>query len=188
MIDEPPTMVLGIDPGVREMGWCLLDFAVRSSPVFFDGGKVTVPLALFDYLAHEGLAKRIGLVAVEQPRGYVPIERVNAVLGTTWGGGRMAGIAEARGFPVVAIGVNEWRVAFIGRLGPGEDGDTKVALVLRQFVRHWPERSAVHVRDAGGVACIGARQAFRASPNRVYDPGYPARERRGRARSVSRKF
>lgn len=164
-------MVLGIDPGSTFAGWCLLDFTVFHSPLFFDGGKASSPAALFDHLEHEGLAEHIGLVAVEEPRAVffphdqsptklIALLRSTAlsVAHTSWEGGRIIGWAEARGFGVMRVGPGEWRIALVGSSRKGDDVDAKVKATLPRVVRCWPERSSVHVRDAGGVAHFAGRQ------------------------------
>lgn len=163
-----PTMVLGIDPGPKLSGWCLLDFAAFHSPVFYDGGKASSPAALFEHLELEGLAERIGLVAVEEPRAvfYPGAEESPAALRSTalsiahtsWEGGRVFGWAEARGFGVMPVGPTEWRIALVGTSRKGDDVDAKVKATLPRVVRYWPERSSVHVRDGGGVAWFAAQR------------------------------
>lgn len=151
------SFVLGIDPGPSANGWALLDFSIASAPVWFESGRTERVLALFELLAERGLAARIGLVAVERAVAlYNPLANVQA-MGTAWAGGRVAGIAEARGFAVIALGVNEWRQAFVGHSRKGENVDHKVEAALRMFVRHMPTRTSVHARDAAGVACVAAR-------------------------------
>jgi hypothetical protein len=164
-----PTMVLGIDPGPKVSGWALLDFAVRSAPVFFDGGTASSMAALFDHLALTGVADNIGLVGVEEPRlvhnpyaDASPEARYSstlAVMHTSWAGGRALGWAEARGYGVMPVGPNEWRRALVGPSRRGDDVDTKVKATLPRVVRYWPERCSVHVRDGGGVAHFAAQRA-----------------------------
>jgi len=150
-------MVLGIDPGPTRSGWALLDFTIPSSPVYFAAGLTESPLGLFRELDDAGHGDRLRLVAVEQSRGRVDPLRVAAVLLTVWTGGRFIGIAESRSLEAVALGVTEWRNALIGTPRRGDDIDENVAAFLRRFVRHWPARSNVHVRDAAGVACVAVR-------------------------------
>lgn len=159
MIDLPAggSMVLGIDPGPSSSGWALLDFTIASAPVWFEGGRTERMLALFELLEQRELAPRIALVAVERAVAlYSPLANVQA-MGTAWAGGHVAGLAEARGFTVVALGVNEWRQAFVGHSSRGENVDHKVEAALRMFVRQMPTRTSVHARDAAGVACVAAR-------------------------------
>jgi Holliday junction resolvasome RuvABC endonuclease subunit len=150
-------MVLGIDPGPTASGWALLDFTIASSPVWFEGGNTEHVLALFKLLEQRGLAERIGLVAVEQAVALWKPEANVQAMRTAWAGGRVAGMAEALGFNVAALGVDRWRQAFVGHSEKGENVDHKVAAALRMFVRHFPVRSNVHMRDAAGVACVAAR-------------------------------
>lgn len=157
MSEPAAAMSLGIDPGPKSSGWALIDFSIPSAPVWFDGGNTERLDALFELLRQRGLAQLVRLVAVEQPRGRVQPERATQVLATAWEGGRALGFAEALGFRVVAVGAHEWRQALVGNSRAGDDVDAKVKQALRSLVRHFPERSNVHVRDAAGAACVATR-------------------------------
>jgi Holliday junction resolvasome RuvABC endonuclease subunit len=150
-------MVLGIDPGPTRNGWALLDFTVRMSPVWFEAGVVDdVGELLLDLVEH-GYYDRIKVVAVEQARALWKPEANVQAIGTAWAGGRALGFAEGLGLEVVALGVNEWRQAFVGHSQRGDNIDAKVENALRALVRHVPKRTNVHVRDAAGVACVAAQ-------------------------------
>lgn len=148
------SLVLGIDPG-KLSGWALLDFTIPSAPVWFEGGRTEHVLELLETLTRRGLT--VGLVAVERAVALWKPEANVGAMATAWAGGHAAGIAEARGFRVVDLGVNEWRQAFVGHSQRGENIDHKVEVTLRAFVRQMPKRTSVHARDAAGVACVAAR-------------------------------
>ena len=147
-------MCLGLDPGPTRNGWALLDFTIPKSPVWFDHGVTEDVNLLCTALARKW---SIDLVAIEQARAlHNPLANVQA-MATAWAGGEAAGIFKRAGFEVVALGVDFWRMAFVGHSRKGDNVDHKVEIALRQFVRGMPERTNVHVRDAAGVACVGAR-------------------------------
>jgi Holliday junction resolvasome RuvABC endonuclease subunit len=145
--------VLGIDPGPTKSGFALLDFTVKSAPIWVQGGtSEDVGMLIDSYDAEPGM-----LIAIEQPRAlHNPMANVQ-VMRTAWAGGDVHGYARAKGFEVVIVGVNEWRIAFVGHSKRGENVDAKVEAMLRTLVREMPPRSSTHARDAAGVACIGAR-------------------------------
>lgn len=159
MIDRPQaSMVLGIDPGSHESGWSLIDFTIPSAPVFFEHGNTERLDSLFDSLMQRELGRNIRLVAIEEARGRIDPRRASNILATTWIGGEAAGYARAKGFAVTRLGAHEWRLAFIGAYTrEGGEADAKVKRALSMLVRHYPERSNTHERDAGGVACVAAR-------------------------------
>lgn len=145
--------VLGIDPGPTKSGFALLDFTVKSAPIWIQAGtSEDVGMLIDTYDAEPDM-----LIAIEQPRAlHNPMANIQ-VMRTAWVGGDVHGYARARGFNVVAVGVNEWRIAFVGHSRRGDDVDHKVEAELRRHVREMPARSSSHARDAAGVACIGAR-------------------------------
>jgi hypothetical protein len=145
--------ILGIDPGPTKSGYALLDFTVRSAPIWLEGGTSEDVGALLDtYDPGPGM-----LVVFEQPRAvHNPMANVQVVR-TAWAGGDCHGYARAKGFNVLSLGVNEWRQAFVGHSKRGENVDHKVENALRVLVRQMPPRSSTHARDAAGVACVGAR-------------------------------
>ncbi len=150
-------IVLGIDPGPAKCGWALLDFSVLMSPVWHCGGVTEDVLDMLDTFTASG-ALVPELVGIEQPRSlHNPMANVQA-MATAWAGGRVEGLAQARGFETAALGVNEWRQALIGHSKRGDNIDHKVEHYLRTFVRQMPKRTSVHCRDAAGVACIAARR------------------------------
>lgn len=148
-------MVLGIDPGQRVNGWALLDFSISTSPVWFDGGTFGDVEHFFAELI--GLGHTLSLVAVEQAVAmHNPLANVQA-MGTAWAGGVAFGMAKGLGFHVKRFGVNQWRQAFVGHSKKGDNVDAKIKAALFAFVRGMPPRTNVHMRDAAGVACVGAR-------------------------------
>jgi len=146
--------VLGIDPGPTKSGYALLDFTIKSAPIWVDAGTSEDVGALLDTTYEAGPNM---LVVVEQPRAvHNPMANVQ-VMRTAWAAGEIYGYARAKGFNVLAVGVNEWRIAFVGHSRAGDNADHKVEAELRRHVREMPPRSSSHARDAAGVACIGAR-------------------------------
>lgn len=146
--------VLGIDPGPTKCGYCLLDFTVKTAPIWIEGGHsedVGALLELDVFPPGPGM-----LVVVEQPRAlHNPMANV-MVMRTAWAGGEIYGYARAKGFNVLSVGVNEWRLAFVGHSKRGDDVDAKVKAELYRRVRQMPVRSSEHARDAAGIACVGA--------------------------------
>lgn len=152
-------MVLGIDAGPTWCGWALLDFAVLSAPVWYGGGIENDVPSLFDTLIASGEGKlRPELVVLEKPQAVHNPKANVQVVATSWAGGRVEGHAEARGLATMALGVGEWRRAFIGHVRPGENADGKVKLAFYAIVRQAPKVTSDHARDAAGVACVGARR------------------------------
>lgn len=148
-------MVLGIDPGSRRNGWALLDFSIRTAPIWFDGGTFADAGEFFGELL--GLGHVVALVVVERAVAlHNPAANVQA-MGTAWAGGVAYGVALGLGLNVRAIGVTQWRRAFVGRFERGAKVDMQIDAVLRRTVRGLPPRTNVHMRDAAGVACVGAR-------------------------------
>jgi Holliday junction resolvasome RuvABC endonuclease subunit len=148
-------MVLGIDPGPKRNGWALLNFSIRSSPVWFDGGTFAHADRFFAELLGQGHV--VDLVVVERAVAlHNPLANVQA-MGTAWAGGVAYGVALGLGLNVRALGVTQWRRALVGRFMPGEKVDARVDAVLWRTVRGMPARTNVHMRDAAGVACVGAR-------------------------------
>lgn len=162
-------MVLGIDPGPTWCGWALLDFSIIGAPVWFWGGQTDDVGALFDTLVASEHGKP-GLVAIEQPRALHDHMANVQVMATAWGGGRVQGHAEARGFPTLALGVTEWRVALVGNSKRGENVDAKVKDMFYRIVRQAPKQTSTHARDAAGVAIVGARR-WRQRPGQVHAIG-----------------
>jgi len=158
-------MVLGIDPGARASGWALLDFSILMAPVWIGAGTTDDVAELFELrhfvrMAIEHFdARRNLLVVVEEARGRVYAERGGGahLIASSWAGGDAHGFARGRGYPTIKLGVNEWRTAFVGHSKRGDNVDHKVEASLRAFVRGMPTRTNVHMRDAAGVACVGAR-------------------------------
>ncbi len=147
---EAVKRVLGIDPGTSSHGWALLDLSTPARPLYLEGGRTADVRPL---LAREGL----GMVAVERAVAlWKPEANVHA-MSTAWEGGWIAGFAAARGHRVVWMGATEWRTALVGHSEKGENVDGKVKTALLMFVREFPARSSVHLRDAAGVACVAAR-------------------------------
>jgi Holliday junction resolvasome RuvABC endonuclease subunit len=145
--------VLGIDPGTKKHGWCLVDFTVRSAPIWVQGGHTEEPFMLLDSYAPDPTM----LVVVEQPRAlHNPMANV-AVMGTAWEGGAVYGYAGAKQFQRLKVGPQEWRIALVGNSRRGENVDHKVEAELRRILRQMPPRSSAHARDAAGVAVVGAR-------------------------------
>jgi Holliday junction resolvasome RuvABC endonuclease subunit len=149
--------VLGIDPGPSKCGYCLLDYTIKSSPIWLEGGTTEDLGMLLDTTLTAGPGM---LVVIERPRAvHNPMANVQ-VVATAWAGGEAYGAARARGFNVLDVGVNEWRTAFVGNSKRGDNVDKKVEAELRRQVRQMPARTSAHARDAGGVACVGARIWF----------------------------
>jgi len=149
--------VLGIDPGPSKHGWALLDFSTPNAPVWFLGGACEEIEGVFDGLDASGT--RPALVAIEQPRALHNPMANGPVIATAWAGGIVVGLARSRGFEVVEVGQNEWRLALVGHSRAGDNVDHKVEAHLRRFVRQFPTRSSTHARDAAGVACVAYRAA-----------------------------
>jgi hypothetical protein len=145
--------VLGIDPGPSKSGYALLDFTIKTAPIWIEGGTSEDVGELLDLTFAPSPTM---LVVVEQPRAlHNPLANVQ-VVSTSWAGGEIYGYARAKGFNVLSVGVNEWRIAFVGRSRAGDNVDHKVEAELRRRVRQMPNRSSSHSRDAGGVAVVGA--------------------------------
>jgi len=151
------TLVLGIDPGPANNGYAVLDFTIPGAPVWHHGGVTGDVERVLDWLSREGEPLRPRLVVVEQARAlHNPMANIQA-MGTAWAGGCAFGMARARGYDVRAVGVNEWRIALVGRSKKGDNVDEKVKTFLATFVRQFPTRTNNHARDAAGVACAGFR-------------------------------
>jgi hypothetical protein len=145
--------VLGIDPGPTHSGYCVLDFTVKSAPIWIEAGTSEDVGQLLELTFSPGPEM---LVVVEQPRAlHDPMANV-MVMRTAWAGGEIYGYARAKGFNVLSVGVNEWRIAFVGHSRRGDNVDAKVKAELYRRVRQMPARTSVHARDAGGVAMVGA--------------------------------
>lgn len=150
--------MLGIDPGPTKSGYCVLDFTVRTAPIWLEGGTSEDVGQLLDTTFEAGPNF---LVVVEQPRAlHNPMANIQ-VMATAWAGGEIAGYARAKGFAVQVVGVNEWRTAFVGHSKRGDDVDAKVKRELERRVRQMPARSSTHARDAAGVAMVGAHAWLR---------------------------
>jgi Holliday junction resolvasome RuvABC endonuclease subunit len=149
-----PRLVLGIDPGPTSCGWAVLDFSIRTAPVWVAGGSVAdVAEMLEPSFPH--LMPEDTLVVVEEPRAmHNPLANV-AVMGTAFAAGDAHGFARALGFTTQRVGVNQWRLAVVGSSKRGDNVDRKVERVLRAYVRGMPTRTSVHARDAAGVAWAG---------------------------------
>jgi len=146
--------VLGIDPGPSKCGYALLDFTIKAAPIWLEGGTSEDPGMLLDTTFAPGAGM---LVVVERPIAvHNPLANVQ-VVATSWAGGAVYGYARARGYNLLDVGVNEWRIAFVGVSRKGDNVDAKIERELRRQVRQMPARSSAHARDAAGVACVGAR-------------------------------
>ena len=146
--------VLGIDPGPTKSGYCLLDFTIKASPIWLEGGTSEEVGVLLDTCFPPSASL---LVVIERPRAvHNPMANVQ-VVATSWAGGEVYGYARARGYNLLDVGVNEWRIAFVGVSKAGDNVDHKVERELKRQVRQMPARSSSHARDAGGVAVVGAR-------------------------------
>jgi len=153
-VAELSALVLGIDPGPSKSGWALLDFSIASAPVWFGGG-IGENIGVILHTIGCQIGAPIDLVCVERPKAlHNPMANV-PVIETAWAGGFIAGHVDARGWRVQEVGPHQWRVALVGQPRAGEDVDHKVAAFLKRFVRQFPGRSNVHMRDAAGVACVG---------------------------------
>lgn len=150
-------MVIGFDPGVRAHGWSLIDVTIPTAPIWFAHGHTARFESVFDYLEASGLAQYVRLVAVERAPAVAFAEANVHAMATAWAGGMIFGFARARGYAVHSMTPNEWRHALVGSYKRGENIDAKVKAALLTFVRHYPRRSNVHQRDAGGVAVVAAR-------------------------------
>lgn len=158
-------MVLGIDPGPVWCGWAVLDFSILGAPVWFWGGQTNDVGSLLEACIASAHGKP-ELVAIEQPRVMHDNVANVHVMSTAWGGGRVQGHAEARGFATLAVGVNEWRQAFVGQSKRGDNVDAKVKEMFYRIVRQAPRQTSTHARDAAGVAIVGARR-WRQRPGQV---------------------
>lgn len=147
--------VLGIDPGTKKHGWCLVDVTIRDAPIWVQGGYTEEPFMLID--SYDDADACNLLIVVEQPRAlHNPMANVQ-VIATAWEGGDIFGYAKARGFARLKVGPQEWRIALVGNSKRGENADHKVKAELERIVRQMPARSSAHARDACGVAVVGAR-------------------------------
>jgi len=105
------------------------------------------------------------LVCVEQARGGLHgtpgvaemQARAASLIATSWEGGEIYGYAQAKGFPCLKVGQQEWRTALVGAPRAGHNVDHRVEAELRRLLRQMPPRCTVHARDAAGVAIVGAR-------------------------------
>jgi hypothetical protein len=171
-----PLLSLGIDPGARAGGYAILRFreparAFTSSPELVCAGKFNCAESrehIGSVLSLAGLVETV-LVAVEWPKlamwggkgvtaqeVYARAKNVERLQGV------VRGIEEAAhnmGVPLVLVEPDEWKRALgTKRRRKGERDDLLLVAMLPRIVAGWPARSNTHVRDAAGIAIVGARK------------------------------
>lgn len=152
------TLVLGVDPGAKLHGWCLLALAPGQRPRWAAAGHHDAAS-----LGQAVRAETVGLgdvliSVVEKPAGYVHEPARGAALietafwaGALWqqlGGTSLAG-------PCHLLSPEQWRRVVCGK-GTPSDAEVKSALRVRLAL---PARSNAHQRDACGVAWAWAQMS-----------------------------
>lgn len=157
-------LVLGVDSGAH-LGWCLLEAGARArwvaSGVASDVRVETDELCFDDARVPLTGPKAPSLIAVEVILRVYQRERFGPSMATAIAnaervGGRVLGVAEARGIATERVTAPAWRKALTGRANAD---DALIAHVIRVRVLDWPKRSANHARDAAGVALFAALKA-----------------------------
>lgn len=154
-------IVLGIDPGAT-IGLALLEVPAVGRPKWLWHGDTrrvqrAIASAMDDAIASLGVRVPVDAIAVEEVRGYVYEKQRGAELfKTSQREGRLIEQAESCGFDPIMVSRADWRKALCGN---GSADDAKVKRALTMQVVNMPTRTNAHVRDAAGVAIVGARMA-----------------------------
>lgn len=146
-------LVLGIDPGAT-IGLALIEVPARGRPRWVWHGDTRDhddPVAW----AMDASAIVPQAIAIEELDGYVYEQaRGAALIKTARLEGRIVVQVTALGFTPVGMSRAQWRRAICGN---GQANDARVKAALSLQVLDMPKRTNAHVRDAAGVAIVGAR-------------------------------
>ncbi len=168
MTDARSTLVLGVDPGSRWIGWALLrvDAGYRLAGVLdleeLGGPGIVVRLAT---IASDAGCRRVGIECVEAV-GYRPgfgTRMAGDLVRAARLGGRIAQAFEDRGAAVTEVTAEEVRTHFFNQ----RSVDAKAVRALVELkAPGWPKKlpgvlakDAGHARDAAAVALYVGRAA-----------------------------
>lgn len=157
-------IVLGIDPGAT-VGLALIEVPPVGRPKWLWHGDTrrvqrAIVSAMYDASASLGVRVPVDAIAIEEVRGYVYEKQRGAELfKTSQREGRLIEQAESYGLAPIMVSRADWRKALCGN-GSADDAKVKRALELQAV--GMPKRTNAHVRDAAGVAIVGARMAMAA--------------------------
>jgi Holliday junction resolvasome RuvABC endonuclease subunit len=144
-------IVVGVDPGPTRSAWSAIESRCAGRWQFVRCGMAESNAEAF----RDVLALTVGCdFAFETPSGYIHEHaRGAALLATARVAGELVAVAQSCHRRVVEMSASKWRQ---GLTGKSNASDALIKKAVELYVDGLPKRSNAHVRDAIGVAIVGA--------------------------------